>query len=41
MGTTPPLLQVEILEDMKNPIMLKSYVEYIEDNKTFMDLKKI
>ena len=40
MGTTPPLLQVEILEDMENPIMLKSYVEYIEDNKTFMDLKK-
>ena len=40
MGTTPPLLQVEILENMENPITIKSSIEYINDNKSFMDLKK-
>ena len=36
-----PVLMVQILENMENPSLKKSYVEYFDDNidKSFNDLK--
>ena len=35
-----PLFMVEILENMENPTVIKTYLEYLNDTKTFAELKK-